>query len=104
MFGIYHRLIEEGTSQQEAVGIIPHSLAVYDLIHMNGWNVIHSMAKRTCDKAQWEIRAKSKTMAKLIRKDDPVLGEYARPQGLIYGKCPERKPCGTCDKILEKQQ
>lgn len=80
----------------EALGILPHSLQVYDLIHVNGWNAVHSIGKRTCTEAQWEIRNIAKQMASYIKEICPELGKYAAPQGMIYGKCPERKPCGLC--------
>jgi len=82
----------------EAVGIIPHSLKVYDLIHINGWNAIHSIGKRTCTEAQWEIRSVARQMAEYIREVSPEIGMYSVPQGIIYGKCPEKKPCGICNK------
>lgn len=48
--------------------------------------------------AQWEIREIAKNIAKIIREDNPELGKYAVPQGINYGKCPERKSCGLCIK------
>lgn len=80
----------------ERLGVLPHTLQVYDMVHMNGWNAIHSLGKRTCMEAQWEIRATAQSMAKHIREINPGLGVYAVPQGKLYGKCPEGKPCGEC--------
>jgi thymidylate synthase ThyX len=110
-YGVFHNrtfdlsdeMVEFGIPQQEAVGVIPHSLIVHDLIHVNGWNAIHSIGKRTCTEAQWEIRGKAREMADLIREDNPVLGEYVQPQGVTYGKCPERKSCGYCERVLAKR-
>lgn len=82
----------------DVIGIVPHSLVVYDLIHVNGWNAIHSIGKRTCTEAQWEIRNIARQMAHHINEVSPEVGKYAVPQGKIYGKCPERKSCGLCDK------
>ncbi len=81
---------------KESLGVIPHSLEVYDIIHVNGWNGMHSIGKRTCTEAQWEIRKIAKSMAKSIKEYDPNLGQFAVPQGVIYGKCPEKNPCGKC--------
>lgn len=94
LLDFYDYLVSEGISKQEAVGILPHSLQVYDLIHVDGWNAVHSIGKRTCTEAQWEIRDIAKYMAKKIKEKNPALGEYAEPQCMIYGKCPERNPCG----------
>jgi len=99
MFDLYWRLIEEGVGRSEAVGVLPHSLMVYDLIHVNGWNAIHSIGKRTCTQAQWEIRAIANEIAQIIKQRNSALGTIVGPQGDLYGKCPERKPCGTCKSI-----
>jgi thymidylate synthase (FAD) len=104
MLELYERLIGYGVPRAEAIGVVPHSLQIYDFIHVDGWNAIHSIGKRTCTNAQWEIRGIANKMADYIKKENPVLGEYAVPQGIIYGKCPEKKSCGYCDKVLEKAE
>ena len=104
MINLYHKLVEEGVPEKDAVGVVPHSLQVFDLIHVNGWNSIHSIGKRTCTEAQWEIRFIANQLAGLIREKNPTLGRYIYPQGVVYGKCPERNNCGLCDKILEAKK
>ncbi|MBU3941123.1 MAG: FAD-dependent thymidylate synthase [Nanoarchaeota archaeon] len=101
LVNLYHKLVSKGVPPPDALGVLPHSLMVYDLLHVNGWNAIHSIGKRTCTEAQWEIRDRANEMAEAIRVENPILGEYAVPQGKIYGKCPERNPCGLCDKVEE---
>lgn len=96
----YFKLIYNQINKKEAIGIIPHSLEIYDLIHINGWNALHSIGKRTCNETQWEIRNIANKIAKEIKKENPVLGKYIQPQGALYGNCPERNNCGKCDKIL----
>lgn len=102
MIGLYNDLTKE-IPRKEAIGVIPHSLQVYDFIHVNGWNSIHSIGKRTCVEAQWEIRALANQIAAIIREKNPSLGRYTHPQGVVYGKCPEKKPCGLCDKTLKSR-
>jgi thymidylate synthase ThyX len=99
----YHELVKstlnfvnKNIDYPDYLGIVPHSLHSYDLIHVNGWNAIHSIGKRTCTKAQWEIRTIAKGMVKSIKKYSPELGDYCGPQGKVYGKCPERNSCGIC--------
>lgn len=104
MLELHNRLIERGVPQEEAVGVVPHSLKVFDLIHVNGWNALHSIGKRTCTEAQWEIRSIARDMRDRIRTINPSLGKYINPQGVLYGKCPERKSCGLCEKILEGEK
>jgi len=95
MINLYVKLVEEeGIPESEAIGVIPHSLSIYTLIHVNGWNAIHSIGKRTCLTAQWEIRKIAREMAKIIKEKLPVLGKWAEPQCITYGKCPELEDCG----------
>lgn len=100
MLGLYQELVEEGTPKAEAIGVIPHSLKIYTLIHINGWNAIHSIGKRTCREAQWEIRQIACQMAKKIKEEFPALGRWAEPQCITYGKCPEFHNCGYYKKKL----
>ena len=104
MMGIYRQLLKEGVERREAIGVVPHSLEIFDLIHVNGWNALHSMGKRMCTEAQWEIRIIANQIGAELRKRSPIAGKYTYPQGVIYGKCPERVSCGLCDKILERME
>ncbi len=96
MIDLFNELLKD-VPAKEAIGVIPHSQRVYDLIHINGWNAIHSIGKRTCNEAQWEIRNIAKGMATIIKEKSPVLGKYTEPQGIIYGRCPEKNSCGYCE-------
>jgi len=80
----------------DVFGVVPHCLEVYDLIHVNGWNALHSIGKRRCKTAQWDIRSKAVQMSNEIRVVYPALGKYSLPQGMLYGSCPERENCGRC--------
>lgn len=102
MLTVYKKLIQHGISEDEAIGVIPHSIVIYNLIHINGWNSIHSIGKRTCTAAQWEIRSIANDIASTIKKKNKALAPVIAPQGEIYGKCPESKPCGLC-KLSEQR-
>ena len=84
--------------RSEAIGVIPHSLKIYDWIHVNGWNAIHSIGKRTCQEAQWEIRFIAQKLARDIKNVAPAFEEWAEPQCITYGSCPEIKDCGYSKK------
>jgi thymidylate synthase ThyX len=88
--------VAENQTNPNVYGIIPHALEIFDLIHLNGWNAINSVGKRTCKNSQLEIRTTAKKMADEIKKVAPEIGNYSLPQGMIYGYCPERKNCGFC--------
>jgi thymidylate synthase ThyX len=94
LINLYKRLVDIGIPKSDAIGVIPHSLKIYSLIHINGWNAIHSIGKRTCNEAQWEIRFIARIMAKYIKTAEPAFGPWAEPQCITYGKCPEVKDCG----------
>ncbi len=102
MFGLYFKLVEAGVAQQEAINVIPHCLVVYDMIHINGWNAMHSVGKRTCTEAQWEIRDVAQAIAADLHSRNPMFRHLAQPQGVVYGKCPEKRPCGKCESIRRK--
>ena len=99
MLNLYCELVKGGISQEEAIGVIPHSLKIHTLIHVNGWNTLHSIGKRTCLTAQWEIRSIARKMAKIIKGVYPELGKFAEPQCItLGGKCPEVEDCGYYKK------
>lgn len=98
MLNLYQELVKGGIPAAEAIGVIPHSLKIYTLIHVNGWNAIHSIGKRTCVEAQWEIRFIALKMAKIIKQELPLLGKWAEPQCITYGQCPEIRDCGYYKK------
>lgn len=98
MHELYQHLLVDGVPKSEAIGVIAHALVVYDLIHINGWNSIRGIGKRTCTETQWEIREAANDMAKYLKCVNPALGSVIAPQGDVYGRCPERKPCGLCRK------
>lgn len=98
MVEVVKNLVEKGLPQEEVIGILPHSLCVGSLLHVNGWNALHSIGKRTCTKAQWDIRKKAVKMAAEILSADSSLLDLVGPQCDIYGHCPEAKPCGRQPK------
>lgn len=98
LLNLYKELTEENVPKAEAIGVIPHSLKIYDWIHINGWNAIHSIGKRTCTEAQWEIRLIARKIAKDIKEAIPAFQDWAEPQCITYGKCPEIKDCGYYKK------
>lgn len=98
LIGLYLLMTSNVIAKQEAIGVIPHSLMVYDWIHVNGWNAIHSIGKRRCTKAQREIRNIADAMAGYIEATTPIFRGYVEPQCVTYGKCPEKDSCGYNEK------
>ncbi len=98
MMNLYGSLVERGIPKSEAIGVVPHSLMIYDWIHVNGWNAIHAIGKRTCTKAQLEIRRIAWAMAQEIKKAAPIFDGFVEPQCVTYGKCPEKEPCDYVER------
>lgn len=103
MINLYGSLVEKGIPMSEAIGVVPHSLMIYDWIHVNGWNAIHAIGKRTCAKAQLEIRRIAWAMARQIRKAAPIFDGFVEPQCITYGKCPEKEPCDYVERKRKKK-
>ncbi|MCD6381478.1 MAG: FAD-dependent thymidylate synthase [Candidatus Aenigmarchaeota archaeon] len=93
LLDLYEELIDEGVSRKEAIGVVPHSLDIYSMIRINGFNTYHFIGKRKCTEAQWEIRNLAWNIARRLKGVNPTIGKYAEPQCVTYGKCPERNPC-----------
>jgi thymidylate synthase (FAD) len=67
---------------------------------MNGRELYHFFALRTCERAQWEIREYAEELLKMVKQKAPLLFKNAGPGCVRYGYCPEGKM--TCGKIKEK--
>ncbi len=101
MLALYKMLNDYNVGKNDSIGVIPHSTIIYDLIHINGWNALHSIGKRTCTEAQWEVREMAEGIALEIAKTNPKLFSYMGPQCKIYGICPEKKPCNRFGRSLK---
>lgn len=88
----------------ESTADIPDSLRPYyalagnttDItLGMNARELIHFLRLRTCERAQWEIRAAAKEMLCLLTEDYPELFRYYGPSCAVLGRCTEgRLSCG----------
>jgi len=101
MINCYKDLVAKGVPKEEAIGIIPHSLMVYDLLHVSGTNAYLFIGKRTCKEAQWEIRGIANDICTDIKKKNPAYKNIASSQGTIYRRCPERNGCPSFAKELK---
>jgi thymidylate synthase (FAD) len=79
MIELFSVVKKNGVPESEAIGVIPHSVKIYTLVHINGWNAIHAIGKRTCLAAQWEIRRITRKIAGFIKKEIPTLGFWQNP-------------------------
>ncbi len=67
---------------------------------MNGRELKHFFALRTCRRAQWEIRAAAVSLLKQLRRHTPDVYRLMGPSCYVTGKCPEgRLSCGQADLV-----
>ena len=85
-----------GTSANEdARFVLPNGAATRMLVTMNARELIHFLALRCCNRAQWEIRELAHRMLELARPTAPfVFADAGAP--CVRGACPEGKmTCGN---------
>lgn len=89
------------TANQDARFVLPNAATTKLLVTMNARELRHFFFLRTCNRAQWEIRALADEMLKLCKQAAPVLFEGAGC-GCVNGHCPEgRRSCGHPRKESE---
>ena len=67
---------------------------------MNGRELKHFFALRTCNRAQWEIRECAVSLLMQLRKEAPALYSLMGPSCYVTGKCPEgRLSCGKMQEV-----
>lgn len=96
----YRRLLEAGVPAEDARYVTPQAVPTKLIMTMNARELLHFFSLRTCNRAQWEIRNMADEMLKICRKVSPEIFGDAGP-GCVTGKCPEKKPCGSCRKVEE---
>lgn len=67
---------------------------------MNGRELQHFFALRTCNRAQWEIRACAVDLLMQLRQQAPALWSLMGPSCYVTGVCPEgRLSCGKAAEV-----
>lgn len=73
------------------------------ILSMNARELLHLVALRTCNRAQWEIRGVASDMLSLASEAAPRIFRGAGPSCVRYGKCPEgRMSCGRVSEMVER--
>jgi thymidylate synthase (FAD) len=98
----YDRLVELGLAegrtresvQEDARFVLPNAAETKIVVTMNARELRHFFQVRCCNRAQWEIRALSWEMRRMVKELAPNLFQGSGP-GCLYGTCPEGKmTCG----------
>ncbi len=117
--GEMHELYLEVRDQiapSEALIFLTNAHYVYDVVEIDGWNMIGNLPLRTCEKAQWEIRGIAKLMASRLAwgseqsgfKGNKTLSFYTLPTCQTFGVCYEDNSKEVCPiyrhKFLKTQR
>ena len=93
----YAEMVAAGIPAEDARYILPNATETKIMVTMNARELLHFFAVRCCERAQWEIRAMSLEMLKLVKGIAPTIFRDAGP-GCLSGPCPEGTM--TCGKIV----
>ncbi len=89
-------------SKEDARFVLPNAAETKIIVTMNARELLHFFSKRTCNRAQWEIRAMAKDMLKLSYDVAPTIFKYAGP-GCVTDKCHEGSmSCGRPDDVRKE--
>lgn len=92
----------EKMSIEDARYVFPNACETKIVFTMNARSLFNFFKHRCCNRAQWEIRALSIEMYKLVKVIAPTLFKNAGP-GCVTGACPEGKmTCGEATEVREK--
>jgi len=91
----YTRMLDAKIPAEDARYILPNAAHTSIVITMNARELLHFFSLRSCNRAQWEIRALSDEMLKQVKAVAPAIFSKAGPS-CIRGACSEGE--WTCGK------
>ena len=86
---------------EDARYVLPNACETKLVMTMNVRSLRNFFAHRSCERAQWEIRALSDEMLRQVKEVAPNLFKKSGPP-CVYGSCPEGKM--SCGKMAEKRK
>lgn len=90
------------STNEDARFVLPNAAETKMLVTMNARELLHFFSLRSCNRAQWEIRALATEMLRLVKAVAPVIFKDAGPD-CLKGPCPEGKmSCGKSAEVKEK--
>ena len=99
----YQRLVKNGVPREDARFLLPNAAETSMLMTMDGKALMHFLGLRTCNRAQWEVRALADVMLEQLRAVDPEIFNHAGPYCYQLGYCPEgRHTCGKIKETMER--
>lgn len=86
----YRDMLDAGMEAEDARYLLPQAVETKIVVTMNARELQHFFTLRTCERAQWEIRAMAEKMLVLVLPLAPRIFGKAGP-ACIRGRCPEGK-------------
>ena len=86
----YRAMLDAGMEAEDARYLLPQAVETKIVVTMNARELLHFFTLRTCERAQWEIRAMAEKMLVLVLPLAPRIFGRAGP-ACIRGRCPEGK-------------
>lgn len=100
-YNLYNQMIDSGISKEDARYILPNATETKITVTMNARELRHFFRYRSCQRAQWEIRALAILMLYKVCLASPALFEKSGP-ACVAGPCPEgQMSCGLSSKVKE---
>ncbi len=95
----YRSLLDAGVEAEDARYLLPQAVETKIVVTMNARELLHFFTLRTCERAQWEIRALAERMLQLVLPLARIVFAKSGP-ACIRGRCPESKfYCGKPRKL-----
>lgn len=95
----YRSLLDAGVEAEDARYLLPQAVETKIVVTMNARELLHFFTLRTCERAQWEIRALAERMLQLVLPLARTVFAKSGP-ACIRGRCPESKfYCGKPRKL-----
>ncbi len=91
---LYQEALATGIPAEDARFILPQAGETNLTMTMNLRELIHTVGLRTCERAQWEIRALFEEVAAAVQSIDPFLGSFLVTKCERLGYCDEHESCG----------
>ncbi|MCP4230671.1 MAG: FAD-dependent thymidylate synthase [bacterium] len=99
----YKEKLEKRLPEEELIYAILCGRTVSVVTTMHARQLLHFFRLRTCERAQWEIRAAAEEMLHKCREVAPNIFYNAGPGCVYYGLCPEGKlTCGNFNEVRKK--
>jgi thymidylate synthase (FAD) len=96
---VYGEMVAAGIPAEDARYILPNATQTNIIMTMNARELLHFFELRCCERAQWEIRAMTVEMLKLVKGVAPIIFRSAGP-GCLTGSCPEgAMTCGKAGDV-----